>query len=176
MLGIGEQSVCDCMRAIKANLHIEMGLPIALRILDALSDNFLGFLDKLAVEVDGVRVDPADGVVLTEDVVRGLVVVIVGFLSMLPAFVRELLRAGAVTALVGLTRFGGAVLVFTTFLTGEVSKSFVFGLGVGRLLVVEGCREFQYQSCVYARPLREHCTYHCRPCANWLFGRTSWLQ
>lgn len=58
--------------------HVKMVLSILLSVLYPLSDNLLGFLDKLTVQVNGVAVYAANCIVLTEDVVGGLLVVVVG--------------------------------------------------------------------------------------------------
>jgi hypothetical protein len=54
--------------------NVQMPLPRLLRVPDALLQYLLCFLDELAVQVDGVGVDAADGVVFAENVLRGLFV------------------------------------------------------------------------------------------------------
>jgi hypothetical protein len=56
--------------------HNDVQMPLArlLRVSDALLQNLLGFLDELAVQVDGVRVYAAHGVVFAENVLGGLFV------------------------------------------------------------------------------------------------------
>lgn len=90
-------------------------------------------------------------------------VVVVGLLGMLLAFIGELLGAGAVAALVGLARFGGAVLMFALFLQCEISESIVLGFRIRRLLVVEGCRE-ETLVCWPTRAMNEECG--CTAAAN----------
>ena len=50
-----------------ADNDVKMGLASGFGILDALLDNCLCFLDKLAVEVNGIRVYSAGGIVFAED-------------------------------------------------------------------------------------------------------------
>lgn len=61
----------DCVRARATcmNLHVQVRLPSALSILDALGHNLLGFLDELTVQINRVRLDPSHGIVLAKDVV-----------------------------------------------------------------------------------------------------------
>ena len=54
--------------------NVQMPLPRLLRVSDALLQNLLRFLDELAVQVNGVRVYAADGVVFAENVLGGLFV------------------------------------------------------------------------------------------------------
>jgi len=59
----------------------DVQVPLAglLRVADALLEDLFGFFNELAVQVDGIRVYAADGVVFAEDVLRGLFVVLVCF-------------------------------------------------------------------------------------------------
>jgi len=56
--------------------HNDVQMPLArlLRVSDALFEDFFRFLDELAVQVDGVRVYAAHGVVFAENVLGGLFV------------------------------------------------------------------------------------------------------
>jgi hypothetical protein len=54
--------------------NVQMPLPRLLRVPDALLQDFFRFLDELAVQVDGVGVHAADGVVFAENVLGGLFV------------------------------------------------------------------------------------------------------
>lgn len=85
-----------------ANNNMQVGLAGGLGVADALLEDILSFLDKLAVQVDGVLGDAAGGVVLTEDELGGLLVVLGLFLLVPLAFVRELLSASAVATFIGL--------------------------------------------------------------------------
>jgi hypothetical protein len=57
-----------------ADNNVQMPLACLLRVADALLEDFFGFFDELAVQVDRVRVDAAYGVVFAENVFRGLLV------------------------------------------------------------------------------------------------------
>ena len=123
-----------------ADDHVEVRLAILLGIANALLEDLLGFFDKLAVQVDGVAVDFADGVVLAEDELGGLLVVFVGFGCVRLALLRQLFRLGAVAALVGLLRARGEVLVLALLFASEVAEAVVFALGITVGSVVEGWR------------------------------------
>lgn len=62
-----------------ADDDMKMRLAILLGVLDALGDNLFCFFDELAVEIYGIAIDAADGIVLAEDIVRGLFVELIGF-------------------------------------------------------------------------------------------------
>lgn len=121
-----------------ADNDVKMSLAVLLGVLDALGDYLLGLLDELAVQVNRVRVHAANGIVLAEDVVRGLLVVVVCFGGVLLGLGRHFVGSRAVSALVGLASLGGIVLVLRLFFAGEITQTVVLGLCVGRLLVVEG--------------------------------------
>ena len=71
---------------------------------DAGLEDVLGLLDELAVQVDGVVVDAAGGVVLPEDVLARLPVVVRHPRPVRLALVAQLLRPRPVPALVRLSR------------------------------------------------------------------------
>jgi hypothetical protein len=123
-----------------ADDHVEVRLAVLLGVANALLEDFLGFFDELAVQVDGVTVYFADGIVLAEDELGGLLVVLVGFGCVLLALLRQLFRLGAVAALVGLLRARGEVLVLALLFTSEVSEAVVFALRITVGSVVEGWR------------------------------------
>ena len=83
---------------------MEMCLSCALCISDALLDDGLGFFDVLAVQINGVRVYLADCIVLAEDKFRGLLVVVVGRLSMLFTLLGHLVCAATISARICLLR------------------------------------------------------------------------
>jgi hypothetical protein len=92
-----------------ADNDMQVRLPGGLGVADALLEDVLGLLDKLAVQVDGVLGDAAGAVVLPEDELRGLLVVLGLFLLVTLAFVRELLSACAVATFIGLVSLHPAV-------------------------------------------------------------------
>lgn len=59
------------------NVHVKVRLPVLLGVADAVLEDILGLLDELAVQVDGVVGDAIHCVVLAEDVVAGLLVVLI---------------------------------------------------------------------------------------------------
>lgn len=63
--------------------HVKMCLAMALRVADSLLKDLFCFFDILAVKVDSVAGDFADGIVLAEDVLGGLLVVLIRFGSVL---------------------------------------------------------------------------------------------
>jgi hypothetical protein len=113
-----------------ADDHVQVRLAVLLGVANALLENLLGFFDELAVQVDGVAVDFADGVVLAEDELRGLLVVLVGFGGVRLALLRQLFRTGAIAALVGLLGLRSEVLVLALLFTSEVAEAVVFLLGI----------------------------------------------
>ena len=123
-----------------ADDHVEVRLAVLLGVANALLEDLLCLLDELAVQVDGVAVDFADGVVLAEDELGGLLVVFVGFGCVRLALLRQLFRTGAVAALIGLLRLRGEVLVLALLFTSKVAESVVFLLGITAGSVVEGWR------------------------------------
>jgi hypothetical protein len=108
-----------------ADDHVQVRLAVLLGVADALLEDLLGLFDELAVEIDGVAVDFADGVVFAEDEFGGLLVVLVGFGSVRLALLRQLFRAGAIAALVGLLGLRGEMLVLTLLFTSEVAEAVV---------------------------------------------------
>lgn len=123
-----------------ADDHVEVRLAVLLGVADALLEDLLGLFDELAVQVDGVAVDFADGVVFAKDELGGLLVVLVGFGCVRLALLRQLFRPGAVAALVGLLRLRGKVLVLALLFTSKVAQAVVFLLGITAGSVVEGWR------------------------------------
>ena len=123
-----------------ADDHVEVRLAVLLGVANALLEDLLGFFHKLAVQVDGVTVDFADGVVLAEDELGGLLVVLVGFGGVRLALLRQLFRPGAIAALVGLLRLRGEMLVLALLFTSEVAEAVVFLFGITVGSVVEGWR------------------------------------
>jgi len=115
-------------------------LTILLGVPNALLEDFLGLFDELAVQVDGVTVDFAHGVVFAEDELGGLLVVFVGFGSMRLALLRQLMRLAAVAALVGLLGTRGERLVLALLFTSKVAEAVILALGITRRTVVEGWR------------------------------------
>lgn len=75
-----------------------------LGILDALLQNLLSLLDKLPMQINGIRRYAAVGVVLTEDKLRRLLVVRVHLATMRFPLVGKSFRARAIAALVGFPR------------------------------------------------------------------------
>ena len=65
-----------------AHNHMQMGLACALCVADSLLKNVFCFLDELTMQIDSVACDFSDGIVFTEDLLRGLLVVLVGLCSM----------------------------------------------------------------------------------------------
>ena len=123
-----------------ADDHVEVRLAVLLGVADALLEDLLGFFDELAVQVDSITVDFADGVVFAEDELGGLLVVLVGFGCVRLALLRQLFRPGAVAALVGLLRLRGKMLVLALLFTSKVAEAVVFLLGITAGSVVEGWR------------------------------------
>jgi len=101
-----------------ANDDVQMRLPRLLGVADALLEDLLGLLDELAVQVDGVGVDAADGVVFAENVLGRLFVVVVCFGGVGFGLVRQVFGGGAVAALVGLLGARGQRLVLRLFVAG----------------------------------------------------------
>jgi hypothetical protein len=87
-----------------AHNDMQMRLSAAPSSPDALLQHVLGFLDKQAVQIDGVAGDARLGVVGAEDVVAGLVVVLLHLGGVLLAFLAERVGGSAVAGLVGLVR------------------------------------------------------------------------
>lgn len=123
-----------------ADNHVQVRLAVLSGVADALLENLLCFFDELAVEIDGVGVDLAHGVVFTENELGGLSVVVVGFGGVRLALVRQVFGSCAVAALVGLLRARGERLVLTLLFTSEVAQAVILVLGVYGCAVVEGWR------------------------------------
>jgi hypothetical protein len=111
-----------------AHNHMQVPLPRLLRVSDALLQNLLCFFDELPVQVDGVGVDAADGVVFAENVLGCLLVQFVGFGGVGFALDGEVVGGAAVAALVGLLGARGEGLVLRLFVAGGVAKAVVFAL------------------------------------------------
>jgi hypothetical protein len=61
---------------------VEVGLAGALCVANSLLQNLFCLFDELPMQVNGIACDFSDGIVLAEDVLRGLFVVLVGLCSM----------------------------------------------------------------------------------------------
>ena len=94
-----------------AHNHVQMRLARRTRVADPLLEDIFGFLDELPVQVDGVGGDAVQRVVLPEYVLGGLFVVLVHESAVAFAFFGELMRGGAIAALVGLLGLWGDGLV-----------------------------------------------------------------
>lgn len=89
---------------------MKMILPMRLGIFDPLLQNLLCLLNKLTMQINRVISNAPTGVVLAEDKLRGLLVILFHLATVRFALLRELLRAGAITARVcflGLRWVGG---------------------------------------------------------------------
>ena len=86
---------------------MQMGLSPPSSGRDPLLEDPLSFLDKLPVEIDCVLGDAPRGVVFTEDVVGGLVVVLVHQGGVTMAFFGERFGGCAIAAGVGLVGLSG---------------------------------------------------------------------
>ena len=85
-----------------ADDDVQMGLAARLGVAYPRLEDVLGLLDELPVQVDRVLGDAALGVVLAEDVLGRLLVVLVHLGPVALALVAQLLRLGAIAALVRL--------------------------------------------------------------------------
>lgn len=65
-----------------AHNHMKVSLAGALCVANPLLENFFCLFDELPVQINGVACDFSYGIVLAEDVLRGLFVVLVGLCSM----------------------------------------------------------------------------------------------
>lgn len=86
-----------------------------LRIPDPRLENLLGFLNELAMQINGVGGNSAIRVVLAEDEVGGLLVVSVHHLSMVLALLRKLMCCRAIASrvcLVGLRNLINLTAIF----------------------------------------------------------------
>jgi hypothetical protein len=111
-----------------ADDNVQMPLACLLGVADALLQNLLCFFDELPVQVDGVGVDAADGVVFAENVLGRLFVEGVGFGGVGFTLDGEVVGGAAVAALVGLLGARGEGLVLRLFVAGGVAKAVVFAL------------------------------------------------
>ena len=84
------------------NSHVQVRLALGASAPDAGLEDILGLLDELAVQVDGVVVNAARGVILPEDVLARLPVVILHPLAVCLALVAQRLRPRPVPAVVRL--------------------------------------------------------------------------
>ncbi len=107
------------------------------RSFDALLKHILSFLNKQTVQVDGIVLHTAIGVVLKEDEVPRLTVVLLHFRSMLFPFLGQFMCACAIARFIGLVCAIEARASLRCFLTGEITETIVlcFGVVVG---VIEG--------------------------------------
>lgn len=122
-----------------ADNDVQVSLAVALGVADPLLEDLLGFFDELPVQIDGVGFDLADGVVLAEDELGGLLVVLVGLGGVGFGLQRHLVGLGAIAALVGLAGFASEVAVLVLLFAGEVTQAVIFLLRIGGLaIVVEG--------------------------------------
>jgi hypothetical protein len=64
-----------------AHDYVQVRLASALCVANSLLENFFCFFDKLPVQVDSITCNLPDGIVLAEDIFRGLLVVLVGLRS-----------------------------------------------------------------------------------------------
>lgn len=78
-----------------------MALALLCRVADALLENVLSLLDKLAVQVDRVVRVAAGRIVLAEDELAGLLVVLLHLAAVLLALVAQLLGGRAISVVVG---------------------------------------------------------------------------
>lgn len=83
---------------------MQMRLAVLARIFDSLLQNILRFLDELTVQIDCVIRDAAIGVILTENEVRGLLVILFHLCAVRLALFGQLLCSCAIAAIVCLAR------------------------------------------------------------------------
>ena len=121
-----------------ADDYVEMGLVRLSSVADPLFEDFFGFFDELAMEIDCIAGDFPYGVVFAKDEFGGLFVVFICFGCVLFGLCRGIVGARSITPFVGLTRFSGVVLVLTLFFAGEVAETVVFLFGIGGGTVIEG--------------------------------------
>jgi hypothetical protein len=79
-----------------------MRLPILLRISNSLLQNILRLLYELPMQVYCIVRDSSCGVVLSEDVFRSLLVVLIHLRSVGFSFFRQLVRGSSIAAFIGL--------------------------------------------------------------------------
>ena len=124
-----------------AHNHMQMSLARGLGVSYPLLQDLLRLFHELSMQIDGVAGHLANSIVLPEDVLRSLLVVIVGFRFMLLALLAELMRAGSIALLVCFARFGRIVLVLALLFAGEVAEAIVLALGIRRGTVVESWKD-----------------------------------
>lgn len=120
-----------------ADNHMKMRLAVRLGVADALLEDVLGLLDKLAVQVDRVGRHAPVGVVLAEDKLRRLLVVLFHLGPVPFAFLGERVRRRPIALLVRLLRLGQRRRPLPGLFAREVAQSVVFLFGGLRLIVVE---------------------------------------
>lgn len=76
-------------------------MPVGLGILNALFQDLFRLLDELAVQIDRVGRYTAIGVVLAENILGGLLIVLLHLPAVGLALLRKLFGAGAIAARVG---------------------------------------------------------------------------
>lgn len=79
---------------------MEMGLPMSLSVSNTLLKNIFGFLNKLAMQIDSVSVNSAHRIVLSKNVIRGLLIVLVHHLAMSFAFFGEFMRGRSIPSFI----------------------------------------------------------------------------
>lgn len=136
--------------------HMQMGLASLLRVADSLLDDGFCLFNVLAVQVDRVPGNFANGIVFSEDVFGRLLVDVVCFGLVFLGLRAHVVRRGAVSSLVRFSGFGGIVLVLALFFARKVAESVVLAFGVGGWAVVEGWVEWSAE--VVGRGLFPHTT------------------
>lgn len=124
-----------------AHNHMQVSLARRLSISYPLLQDLLRLLHELSMQIDSVAGHLSNSIVLAEDVLRSLLVVVVGFGFVLLALLAKLVRAGPIALLICFARFGSIVLVLALLLAGEVAEAIVLALGIGRGTVVEGWKD-----------------------------------
>lgn len=87
-----------------SHLHMQMRLPILLRISDPLLQNLLCFLYKLSVQINRIVRHSPLRIILPKDIIRGLLVILIHLRRMLLSLLRQLMRRSPISALVCLMR------------------------------------------------------------------------
>ncbi len=70
------------------HLHMQMRLPILLRISDSLLQYLLCFLDKLPVQINRIVRNSSWRIILPKDIIRGLLVILIHLRRMLLTLLR----------------------------------------------------------------------------------------
>lgn len=86
---------------------MQMRLPVLLRIANSRLENVFCLFYKLPVQINRVVRDTPCGIILAEDVIRGLFIVVVHLRRVRFALLRQLVRSSAVAALIRLMRLDG---------------------------------------------------------------------